>query len=72
MYKNTVTVQVYEKSVAGCIEYMENYVYFDKDGIVLETSKSSKMYLISRVLQLKAGSLGRASSENKKRFEPHS
>ena len=37
--KNTVRAVVYEKSVAGCIEYMENYVYFDKDGIVLETSR---------------------------------
>lgn len=36
--KNKVRIQVYEKSVAGCIQYMENYVYFDKDGIVLETS----------------------------------
>ena len=35
---NKVRVQVYEKSVAGCIQYMENYIYFDKDGIVLETS----------------------------------
>ncbi len=37
--KNTIVVEVYEKSVAGCIEYMENYVYFDREGIVLETSK---------------------------------
>ncbi len=38
--KNTVRIDVYEKSVAGCIEYMESYVYFDRDGVVLETSKS--------------------------------
>ena len=37
--KNSIKVEVYEKSVAGCIEYMESYIYFDKDGIVLETSK---------------------------------
>ena len=37
--KNSIKVDVYEKSVAGCIEYMESYIYFDKDGIVLETSK---------------------------------
>ena len=37
--KNKVKVDIYEKSVAGCVEYMENYVYFDKDGVVLETSK---------------------------------
>ena len=38
--KNKVKVDIYEKSVAGCVEYMENYVYFDKDGVVLETSKN--------------------------------
>lgn len=37
--KHEIHVDVYEKSVAGCIEYMESYVYFDKDGIVLETAK---------------------------------
>jgi cell division protein FtsQ len=31
-------VTVYEKSMAGCVEYMDYYVYFDKDGIVLESS----------------------------------
>jgi cell division protein FtsQ len=31
-------VNVYEKSMAGCVEYMDYYVYFDKDGIVLESS----------------------------------
>lgn len=36
--KNTISVTVYEKSIAGCIEYMNSYVYFDKDGIVLESS----------------------------------
>ena len=36
--KNTVIIEVYEKSVAGCLEYMEHYVYFDKDGMVLETA----------------------------------
>ncbi len=36
--KNKVTVTVYEKSIAGCIEYMDSYVYFDKDGIILESS----------------------------------
>ncbi|MBE5923335.1 MAG: FtsQ-type POTRA domain-containing protein [Lachnospiraceae bacterium] len=35
---HTVTVTVYEKSLAGCIEYMDRYVYFDQDGYVLEIS----------------------------------
>ena len=37
--KNEISVTVYEKSVAGCVEYMDGYVYFDKDGIVLESSQ---------------------------------
>ena len=37
--KNTVTVTVYEKSIAGCVLYKGDYVYFDKDGIVLDSSK---------------------------------
>lgn len=37
--KNTVTVTVYEKSIAGCVLYKGDYVYFDKDGIVLDASK---------------------------------
>lgn len=36
--KNTVEVIVYEKSMAGCIRSMDSYVYFDKDGIVLDSS----------------------------------
>lgn len=40
--KNKVVVTVYEKSIAGCIEYMDGYVYFDKDGIILESSAEQK------------------------------
>ncbi len=36
---HTITITVYEKAMAGCVEYMNEYVYFDKDGIVLETSQ---------------------------------
>lgn len=36
--KHKISVTVYEKSMAGCVEYMDRYVYFDKDGIVLESS----------------------------------
>lgn len=36
--RNTVTITVYEKSMAGCVMYMDQYVYFDDDGNVLETS----------------------------------
>jgi cell division protein FtsQ len=40
--KNTVDVTVYEKTIAGCIEYMNSYVYFDKDGIIMESSDQQK------------------------------
>ena len=33
-----ITITVYEKAVAGCVEYMNSYVYFDQDGYVLEIS----------------------------------
>ncbi len=36
--KNVISVTVYEKSMAGCVEYMDGYVYFDKDGVILEAS----------------------------------
>ncbi len=36
--KNRISITVYEKSVAGCIEYMDQFLYFDKDGLILESS----------------------------------
>ena len=33
-----VEVVVFEKSVVGCVSYMSSYMYFDKDGIVVESS----------------------------------
>jgi cell division protein FtsQ len=36
--KHKISVTVYEKSVAGCVEYMNQYIYFDKDGLILESS----------------------------------
>ncbi len=36
--KNTVKIHVYEKVITGCIEFMGGYMYFDKDGIVVESS----------------------------------
>ncbi|MDD3173686.1 MAG: cell division protein FtsQ/DivIB [Herbinix sp.] len=33
-----VTINVYEKIVAGCVEFMGEYLYFDKDGIIVESS----------------------------------
>ena len=33
-----ISITVYEKAMAGCVEYMNEYVYFDQDGYVLEIS----------------------------------
>jgi len=43
-----VKLNVYEKMVAGCVEMMGEYFYFDKDGIVVESSpvKLDKVQLI--------------------------
>jgi cell division protein FtsQ len=35
---HSVTINVYEKMVAGCVEFMGEYLYFDKDGIIVESS----------------------------------
>lgn len=32
-----ITLRVYDKSISGCVKYMGQYVYFDKDGIVLQS-----------------------------------
>lgn len=39
---NTITLHVYDKTISGCIEYLGQYVYFDKDGIVLQSMKEKK------------------------------
>lgn len=39
---NTITLHVYDKKISGCIEYMGQYIYFDKDGIVLQSMKEKK------------------------------
>ncbi len=35
---NTITITVYEKTMAGCVAYMDSYVYFDDEGTVLDIS----------------------------------
>lgn len=33
-----VTVNVYEKAIAGYVKYLGRYMYFDRDGIIVESS----------------------------------
>lgn len=35
---DSIRIQVYEKALAGYIKYLGQYMYFDKDGIVVEAS----------------------------------
>lgn len=37
--RDTIRITVYEKALAGYVKYLGRYVYFDKDGIVVETSE---------------------------------
>lgn len=37
---DTIQIMVYEKTVAGYVEYMGRYLYFDRDGIVVESSET--------------------------------
>lgn len=34
-----VKITVYEKGITGYVEYLDHYMYFDKDGVVVESSK---------------------------------
>lgn len=36
--RNSVNIRVYDKRVIGCIEFMGDYLYFDKDGIIVEST----------------------------------
>lgn len=36
---HTVKLRVYEKPVIGCMQYMGSYMYFDKDGIIVESAQ---------------------------------
>lgn len=35
---HSVKITVYEKSLAGYVQYLGSYMYFDKDGIIVESS----------------------------------
>lgn len=52
---DTIEILVYEKALAGSVEYLGNYVYFDREGIVVEIS-SQKTEGIPQVLGLSFGS----------------
>ena len=36
---DTIKIIVYEKVLTGCVRYLDTYIYFDKDGSVVESSE---------------------------------
>ena len=36
--KNAIRINVYEKALAGYIAYLDRYLYFDREGIIVESS----------------------------------
>lgn len=41
--RHTVNIIVYEKYMAGCVQNLGNYLYFDNDGMIVEVSKSKTL-----------------------------
>lgn len=39
---HTVKLHVYDKAISGCINYMGQYIYFDRDGVVLQSMQEKK------------------------------
>ncbi|MBO6016017.1 MAG: cell division protein FtsQ/DivIB, partial [Lachnospiraceae bacterium] len=52
---DSIRIMVYEKALAGCVETLGNYIYFDRDGIVVEIS-DKKTDGIPLVIGLQIGS----------------
>ncbi len=40
---DSIRIIVYEKTVAGYVEYMGRFLYFDRDGVVVESSETRTM-----------------------------
>lgn len=36
--RDSIRINVYEKALAGYVKYLDHYIYFDKDGYVVESS----------------------------------
>ena len=51
-----VSITVYEKNVVGYVDYMSSHMYFDKDGIIVE-STSNRLEGIPRISGLSFGSI---------------
>lgn len=52
---DSIQILVYEKALAGCVESLGNYIYFDREGIVVEIS-DERTEGIPQVMGLRIGS----------------
>lgn len=50
----SIILHVYDKTISGCVKYMGQYIYFDKDGVVLQ-SLSEPMEGVPVVTGIKFG-----------------
>lgn len=54
--RGQVQIHVYEKSIVGYVEYLGSYMYFDKDGTVVESS-AKEMNYVPKITGLKYDSI---------------
>ena len=39
--RDSIQITVYEKALAGCVKYLGRYMYFDREGVVVESSETA-------------------------------
>ena len=40
--RNTIVISVKEKKPVGCIPYLDSYIYFDRNGIFIESDRTRR------------------------------
>ena len=68
---DSVEVVVYEKKIVACFQYMSEYLYFDQDGVVVESSieKKENVPLVEGVTFLKMNLYEKMEVEEEDIFE---
>lgn len=67
----SVQIKVWEKTVVGCIRYMGEYLYFDRDGVVVESTVKQQegIPLVEGVTFLRMNLYEKMEVENDEIFE---
>lgn len=68
---DSVEIVVYEKKIVACFQYMSEYLYFDQDGVVVESSteKKENVPLVEGVTFLKMNLYEKMEVEEEDIFE---